>query len=334
MKKQLVTGAVGACLLAAGPAMAEGGFTYELELEVGVDSVVHSDNPAAELTDIYAKGDLAVEFALGQRVTAFAGLTFESVIDPVADRTFEDIGLYVGELGLSVDLGVGSLSFGKISPAFGTAWDTAPGFYGTTYAEDYELAEMIGVMGSVEVGPGTLTASLFYADDTALSDSWGTKRGRNTTAAGGAGNTGKLNNVALQYDAEFGGTTLHIGARALSKGVGDTDDERGVSIGFSHAINDSVSVMGEVAKFTGFGGSSDDALFTTLGLSVGQGPITYNATIARRDIDSTGIDTMFGLGVDYEMKNGATLTGGVNFAKEGGVKSRSLGVAVVIPFGG
>jgi len=332
----LLAGAAGACLLASGaPLLAQDSsrFSYELEVEIGVDSVVSSDVAANELTDVYLSADAALEFAISNTVTAFMGLTLESVIDPTADRTFEDLGLYVGELGLAFNLGNTTLSFGKISPAFGTAWDTAPGFYGTSYAEDYELSEMIGFMAELELGQGTLTASAFYADDTALSNSWGTRRGRNTTAAGGAGNTGKLDNFALQYDVEFGDTTLHAGARYLSKGTGDADDERGFSLGVSHAINDTLDVMAEVASFDGFGGSTDDAVYATVGLSLAQGPITYNAAFSRRDITSTGIDNMFSLGLDYEMKNGATLTAGYGFADEDGTESHMLGLAVVIPFG-
>ncbi|MEZ5714919.1 MAG: porin [Paracoccaceae bacterium] len=338
MKKQyLLAGGACACLLASGTtalAQDDSGFSYEIELEIGVDSVVRSDVPANELSDVYLSADAAFEFALGDRVSAFLGLTLESVTGATSDRAFEDLGLYVGEIGLSFDLGRTKLSFGKISPAFGTAWDTAPGFYGTSYAEDYELGEMIGAMAEIELGQGTLTASVFYADDTVLSDSWGTKRGRNTTAAGGAGNTGKLNNFALQYDVEFGSTSLHAGARHLSRGLGDAKDERGLSLGVAHAVSDNLEVMAEVASFDGFGGTTDDALYGTIGLSLSQGPITYNAAFSRRDITSTGVDNLFSLGVDYELKNGATLTAGYGFADEGGTNSHLLGVAIVIPIGG
>jgi len=338
MKKQhLLAGVASACFAASGGmvwAQDSAGFSYEIELEVGVDSVVSSDDPTAELTDVYAVGDVALEFSISDTVTAFAGLTLESVLDPTGDRTFEDMGLYVGELGLAFELGNTTLSFGKISPAFGSAWDTAPGFYGTSYAEDYELAEMIGLMAAVELGQGTLTASAFYADDTALSDSWGTSRGRTSTADGGAGNTGKLNNFALQYDAEFGATTVHAGARFLSAGLGDADDERGFALGVTQAMNDDLSLMAEVASFDGFGGTSDDALYATVGMSLSQGPITYNAAFSRRDITSTGVDNLFSVGLDYEFQNGTTLTAGYGFADEGGAESQMVGVAFVIPIGG
>ena len=333
----LLAGVAGACFMASGTglkAQDSSRFSYELEIEIGADSVIRSDVAANELTDGYLSADATFEYALSDTVTAFMGLTLESVLAPTGDRVFEDLGLYVGELGLSVGFGNTTVSFGKISPAFGTAWDTAPGFYGTSYAEDYELGEAIGVMAAVELGQGTLTATVFYADDTALSDSWGTRRGRNSVAAGGAGNTGKLNNVALQYDLELGQTTLHAGARLLSRGMGDAKDERGLSLGVTHAVNDDLSLMAEIAHFDGFGGTTDDALYATLGLSYAQGPITYNAAYSRRDITSTGVDNLFSVGLDYEVKPGVTLTSGYGFAREGGADSHMLGAAVVFVLGG
>ncbi|WP_322865080.1 hypothetical protein U5922_002040 [Aquicoccus sp. G2-2] len=339
MKKlHVIAGGIScACILASGSAAwaeEDERASYEIELEIGVDSVVKSDVAANELTNVYGTAEVTLSYALTDRVSAFGGLMLENVTGITGNRAFEDMGLYVAELGLSFDLGKAEVSIGKIHPAFGYVWDAAPGFYGTSYAEDYELAEMLGAMVAFELGQGTLTAAAFYADNTALSESLGTNRGRNSTAAGGAGNTGKLNNIALQYDAEFGATTFHAGARYLTAGIGDAKDETGFSLGISQAINDNVELVAEVAHFTGWGGSTDDASYGTLGLSYNQGPITYSATVQHREITSTGTDNLFTLGLDYEFANGNTLTAGYGFAKEGGVASQMLGVAMVIPIGG
>lgn len=337
-KSQLLAGAAGACLLASTTtalAEQESRFSYEMELELGVSSVIDSDVAANEITDVYGVADVALEFAISDRVTFFTGLTFESVLDPVADRTFEDMGLYIGEIGLSFAFGDSTVSVGKISPAFGIAWDAAPGYFGADYAGDYELGEMIGATGEFAMGDGTLTAAVFYMDNTKLSDSWGTNRGRNTTAAGGAGNTGKLNNFAVTYALETGNTTFAIGARHLTAGFGDAKDETGFSLGLVHSVSDSIEIVAEIASFQGFGGSTDDAKYATLGASFNNGgPVTYSASFTRRDITSSGVDQLIALGLDYEMKTGATLSAGLGFTDEGGVKSRSVGLAVVFPLGG
>lgn len=326
----VLAGATGALAGENGPV------TWEMEVEIGVDSTFKSDDPTAELTDTYAAVNAAVEIEITENVSFFSEFTFESVLDATSDRTFEDMGLYVGSIGLSFNLAGIDISVGKIGPAFGTAWDTAPGFYGTSFAEDYELGEMLGVTAEVPVGSngGTLSVALFYADNTALSNSIGTERGQNTVSVGGAGNTGKLNNVALQWSQEFNNTTLTVGARYLSAGTGDVSDETGFVVGFSHAINDNFEVIGEIAAFEGFGGSSDDATYATLGASYGVDDITYSASYTHRDISSAGTSQIISLGVDYEFANGTSLGAGYSFTDDAGTKSHGFGVAIVIPIGG
>ncbi|MDQ2094083.1 porin [Rhodalgimonas zhirmunskyi] len=337
MKNYLLgAGLTTAALCFAGAARAQDSrLSYEIEVEIGVDSVISSDIAGNEMTDTYATANVTLGYNLAPGVDAFLALTHESVLDPTGDRTFEDMGMYVGELGLSFAVGPAEVRVGKIGVPFGIAWDVTPGYYGTALAEDYELSEMIGVSAAVELAQGTLTASVFYMDDTGLSRSWGgTDRGRNTVAAGGAGNTGKLNNVALQYDVEFGATSLHAGASYLTRGQGDVADQKGLALGVVHGINDDLELMGEVAHFSGYGGTSDKATYATLGLAYTRGPITYSASLAQRDVTSTGKDRIATLGVDYEFKNGITLTSGYAFIDEAGANSQALGMAVVIPIGG
>lgn len=326
-----------ACLLASGSAaLADDGsrFSYEAELEFAIDSVVSSDVATDELTDTTASLNVGLGFDITDNISLFSALTLETVTDPTDSRAFEDMGLYIGELGLAFKLGGADVTVGKISPAFGIAWDATPGFYGSAVAEDYELAEMIGATVETGLGGGTLSFGLFYADNTFLSESIGENRGRNTTAAGGAGNTGKLNNVALQWSKEFGGTTLTLGARHLSAGVGDAKDETGFSIGAVHALNENVEIMGEVAVFEGFGGSADNATFATLGASFASGSITYSGAVSFRDADSAGETSVVSLGIDYELNNGMTIGGGVAFVDDNGTSASVLGMNLVIPIGG
>lgn len=326
-----------ACLLASGhTALAQDAnpIQFEAELEFGIDSVFKSDVAGDELTDIYGALNVGLEFALTQRVAFFTALTFETVTDPTGSRAFEDMGLYVGEIGLAFDLGNVDVKAGKISPAFGIAWDATPGLYGAAIAEDYELAEMIGATAETTVGGGTLSLALFYADNTLFSGSMGTNRGRNTTAAGGAGNTGKLNNVALQWSKEFGKTTYTFGARHLSAGLGDAKDESGLSFGVVHALNENVEIIGEVVGFTGYGGTTDKATYATLGASFGNGPITYSGAVSYRDVTSAGSTSMVSVGLDYEFDNGITIGTGYAYANDAGSGSHALGMNLVIPIGG
>jgi len=314
----------------------ERGFTWEGSVEIGVDSTVASDDPVAEVTDTYVEAEVAFEAAITDQIGLFGGLTLESVTDPIESRQFDDVGVYVKELGLRLDLSPVTLSVGKISPTFAFAWDETPGFYGTSSAEDYELSELIGASLDYAVGNGggVLSFALFYADNTALSDSLGTKRGRNTTAAGGAGNTGKLNNGSLQWTQEMGRTTYWVGARHLSAGAGDISDETGAVAGLKHDFSNGFDMIAEIAYFDGFGGSGDDVAYATLGGAYSAGNWSYSASLTGIDTSAASTGHSASLGVDYAFSNRVEVGGGIRFLDAAGVKSQAIGASVVIPFGG
>lgn len=308
-------------------------FTWEGSVEVGVDSTVRSDDPTAEFSDTYLSLEAAFEAALTDRITAFGGVTLESMTDATDDRSFDDLGLYISELGLRFDFGETFVSAGKVSPVFGVAWDAAPGYYGTSLAEDYELSEMIGVTVDTPLGTdGKVTFALFYADDTFLSDSIGNRRGRNSVAAGGVGNTGKLNNIALQFSREFGGTTAWVGARHLSAGAGDVSNETGVVAGLTHTFGNGWDMIGEVAHFNGAGGTTADATYTTLGASYALDQWTFSGTGTMVNTTGASNDTMVALGVDRQVTDRTEINFGLARFDVGGVQSTAVGLAAVVSF--
>ncbi|APE42733.1 hypothetical protein BOO69_04325 [Sulfitobacter alexandrii] len=335
MKKQLnLAGLCSLAILGAQSASAQdSAFTWEGSVEVGVDSTVSSDDPTAEFSDTYISIEAAFEAAITDRVTAFGGLTLESITDATDDRAFEDLGLYVDTLGLSFAFGETTLSLGKLSPVFGVAWDATPGYYGTSLAEDYELSEMIGAVVDTPIGSdGTLSVALFYPDDTFLSDSIGDRRGRNSAAAGGVGNTGKLNNAAVQYTHSFGATSAWVGARHLSAGIGDVSDENGLVAGVAHDFGNGWDMIGEVAHFNGAGGTGADATYTTLGAAYALDQWTFSGTGTVVDTSGAGRDTMLALGVDRALNDRTEINFGVARFDVGGVKSTAVGLAAVVSF--
>ncbi|MDK3019490.1 hypothetical protein [Pseudodonghicola flavimaris] len=311
-----------------------GRFTWEGSLEIGNDQVIDSDAPGNEIRDTYAIGEVNAAFALTDRVSVFGGLTWESVTDATADRSFDDMGLYLHELGLQFDLGNTVLRLGKVHPVFGSAWDTAAGFYGSYLADDYELTEMVGAFADVDLGEaGVLSFGLFYADDTVLSESAGFNRGRNDTAFGGAGNTGKLNNASVQWSKDWDDTFVQIGLRYLSAGTGDVQDEKGILAGIGHSFAGGIDVFAELAAFDGYGGTADDATYATLSAAYALGDWSLSGNFATRDVDSTGRTNIFSLGADYEFANGITMGGALAAVDDAGVDDTLFGVNVVIPFG-
>ncbi|MGB0959508.1 MAG: porin [Halocynthiibacter sp.] len=318
-------------LTAVATAHAEG-FSYEGSLELGINSAIDAPTPADEFTDAYATGELALEYEFSNGITAFAGLTAESVTDATKDRAFEDIGLYVDSLGVNFALGSATVTIGKFAPAFGLAWDAAPGYFGADFAEDYEIAEQIGIGAEFDVAGGTLALSTFYADNTGLTESLGENRGRSRVADGGNGNTGKLNNFAVQFTKEFGATTAHAGALFLAKGISETEDTKGLSLGVTHAISDDFEIIAELAHFDGWEGTSNKATYATLGGAYGMGNFTYSASVTSRKVSGTASDTLASLGVDYAINDMTEINAGLGFADEGGANTTSAALAVVFSF--
>ncbi len=338
-----LTGALAAtALISAGQlAYAEGSsvFTAELEIETSAISTFSADDPAAEFTDVKAEVTLVTEVELGRGFSIFSEILLETVIDPTDDVFFDDHGLFVSEIGLAYANDNFSVAAGKISPAFGLAWDAAPGFFGVDVAEDYELGDSIGA--AVEVpfelagGEHAVSASVFYLDTTFLSRSIFAKRGRTTTADGGAGNTEKLDNFALQFAGAFGETEYNLSFRHLSAGTGDVDDDRGVSFALQHSFGD-FTVLGEVANFDNFQGTADNVTYGTLGGSYTVNQWTFSASYTGRDGIADANDYLASIGVDYDFGNDLVASFGLSQFEEDNQESNSVALSLykAFSFGG
>jgi hypothetical protein len=321
-----------------------------LDLGLGNDWVFHSDDPGNEINDLFFEGALAARFGLTPVFSINTGLTLEAVEDPqpFRDRFLGDIGLYVDTLNLQADIGKATLIAGKFGPGFGTAWEVTPGIYGADFAEDYELAEQIGFGAAYRfetagMGTHTLGANIFFADTSVLSDSIFTRRGRLSTADGGAGNTGRLDNFSLTLDGEefpaLPGFSYHLGYRRLSAGLGDARDENGYVAGVvREAEFAGLTLAGnaEAAYFTGFGGSEDNALYLTAGLAIKRGPWhgEVSGTLRRLDLAGGGeqTDRLMQLSAGHEWENGVDLSAGYGYTRVEEIDSHVLGLRLTKSF--
>lgn len=329
---------IGVAVLFAGATQAQEapGFTWEGSLELEYSRTFKSDTPGNEFGAATGTLDLSGAYRFNDTISVFAALTGESVNDPVpGDRYFTDWGLYIKELGVQFDTGAASFQLGKVSPVFGIGWDQTAGFFAADLAEDYELTEQLGALVAVDLGSaGMLHAGLFYADDTALSRSAGFRRGRNTSAAGGAGNTGRLDNGAVTWIKSFGETELRLGVRHLSRGAGDVKSENGVVASLFHSFhNMPLDLFAEVASFSGYGGTADDASYATLNAAYALGDVTLSGTYARRDIDSTGLTELFSVGAEYEFGERYLVGAALARIEEAGAVDHVFGVNFEIALG-
>lgn len=322
-----------------------------LDLEFGIDGTFRADDPDAELTDTFGTAELALRLRLSEGVVLNFGATLESALDPrpATDRTFGDIGLYIDTLNIEAGFGPATLTAGKFTAGFGTAWDIMPGIWTGDMAEDYELAEQLGLglawdLGETPVGALRLGVNVFTADTSALSDSAFTRRGRLARADGGAGNTGKLNNVSVTFEgsdiATAPGLSWHLGFRQLKAGLGDVADERGMVLGLAQVFDlgneTELAWAAEVARLNNVGGGDDDADYATLGLGLARGPWHGEIGASSRRLRIAGggsaRDTLVQVSGGYTWDNGIDLSLGYAHLSEAGSKSETIGLRLTRSF--
>ncbi|MCI4661615.1 MAG: hypothetical protein MRY63_07330 [Neomegalonema sp.] len=307
--------------------------TGSVSVEVESDHVIDADDSTAKISDTYATVDAALTAQISRSLSLNAAMTFEPVLDATDDRFFEDHGAYIGELYARYDADWGAAVGGKFAPAFGIAWDAAPGLYGSSFAEDYELSEQIGLGVELPLGEGegapTLTLASFFADTTALSNSIFQDRGRLKKSDGGAGNTESLENVAATLSGEIAQTGYALGVRRLAAGEGDPEDEYGVSFALTRGItigDGELTALGEIAWFKNQGGADADALYGTAGLAYGFGDFTASAVYSLRDVDGADLDHLATASLEYDAGHGFGLGMGYFLTETGGDTTHGVGV--------
>ncbi|WP_133176203.1 hypothetical protein [Pelagivirga sediminicola] len=327
-------------LMSAVPALAleYGPFTAEISVEIENDTVVDASDPALEISDTYATIEAAIAMAIGTSSSLNLGLTFEPIIDATRDRAFEDHGLYAEEFYFNHDFGAAEIILGKFNPAFGVAWDEAPGVFGTDFAEDYQLTEQIGgaVLIPFDIGASNnyLSVALFNADRSILSKSLGRRRGQNSLPVGGVGNTSGPESIAVSLNGEIGETTYNIGVQNLARGAGDTHDQTGAVIGMAHTydLGRPVALLAEMAYFTDFGGTSASARYGTVGLAAPFGPVTMSAVYTNRDIEGARTDHLATLAGEVELATNLFASLGYRYGFEDGDETHTIGTVIAYQF--
>jgi hypothetical protein len=340
--------------LAAGPAYAQDGAAYpRLDAEIGIeiqdDYVADSDDSDAELNDLYTTTEPYFSFKATRQLSLEAGFVLEPVQDPDPgdDRVFEDHGLYAEELYVNYAGDGFDVYAGKFNPSFGTAWDIAPGIYGSDLAEDYEITERIGAGGALVFGEGglggegfgthRLAANTFFADTTFLSESAITDRGELDEADGGVSNTEDFSSFSVTLDGEgFSAAPIgyHLGVQHQEAGVGDSDHQTGFVAGLngSFALGEDTAVepLIEVAAFDGFDGGDEDRTYLTAGATVLHGPWNTAVSYTGRFTDAGGgndtDDGQIQFSAGYAFANGLTADIGYKYVEEGEVDSHVIGV--------
>jgi len=323
----------------------------EVLVEIQNDGAIASENDANERNDLFTTTEPFLSFKATEHFKIESGLVLEPVrgADPGENRFFDDHGLYAEELYAAYETERFSIKAGKYNPSFGTAWDAAPGIYGTDFAEDYELTERLGAAASYTLDAGragahTLTVNSFFADTTFLSKSAFTSRGELDKDDGGPSNTEDPSSFSVTLDGSDMAAlpvTYHVGARFQEGGPGTPRDETGLVANLSgnssiipgHLLQPIV----EVAYFDDFAGTRQDRTYLTAGTALIRGPWNVSASYTGRFIDATGSaggsdDTLAQLSAGYSFDNGLTLDAGYRFEESADTNTHILGALLTYTF--
>ncbi|MCP4329592.1 MAG: hypothetical protein GY791_14285 [Alphaproteobacteria bacterium] len=292
-------------------------------VEIQNDHTYHSDDPGAEINDLFTTIEPVIAIHLLPGLFIEAAGVAEPVFDPAPfeDRYFGDEGLFVEVLSLNYEGEWFGAVGGKFTPDFGTAWDLAPGIYGVDFAEDYELTERIGFGGSItldgsHIGKHTFSGSTFFLDNTILSESAFTNRGRTHVSDGGPSNTGDLSSFVLALDGAeipgLDGFAYHAGFAYQDVSQPGEDTEIGYVLGLNWTgeIGDGIEVtpIVEGVYFENADGVwGQDRYYVTAGIGVGydqwNGAVSYTgrttSTSGMPDVDDVLLQVSGGYLFDF-----------------------------------
>lgn len=236
------------------------GFRPTLETEATVNLFGVSNHRASDRSrryaDLYTKTELASTVRLSEGVSVLGSIKFEPVAGGPTegqDRAFQDQGAWVATLygTWQVHERV-QVQAGKFTAPFGFAPGNAPGIRLRDWVGNYEITESLGVGATLTLlddaeglGVHQLAAAVFALDTTSLANTHITRKrfgrdeadrfSRTSAAQGSAGNTGRLDNVAVTLSGEIIGALPGFGymASAMSRGAGRDGTARETAAGLS-----------------------------------------------------------------------------------------------------
>ncbi|MBY8976870.1 hypothetical protein KHP62_13710 [Rhodobacteraceae bacterium NNCM2] len=318
-------------------------FSYGIAIELEDDYTFSATDSAAEFNNLYptVEGEFALEFWEGTGF--FSTVVLEQVVDPTDDSAFQDVGLYAEELYAAATFDALEVKGGKFDPAFGAAFDTAPGVFGTTFAEDYELTEMIG--GNLSYGfeamggEHAVSGAFFFADRTVLSNSAFKNRGRVHLDDGGPANTSAPKSFAIALEGAFDALAYNAGVNYLAAGEGTPNDQTGFVLGAEYGGIQvgpgDLAILGETAYLVNAEGEDADAFYLTTGVAYGIDDFTLSAVYGLREFNEGGsTDQLATTSIEYEITDGLVAALGYSYTREENENAHTVGILLAYEFGG
>jgi hypothetical protein len=332
-------------------------FAADFLFELQYDNRLHSEDKGNEQGDLYTTVESSLYLRLLDPLALYADLIFEPIADPEEgkSRYFDDQGLYAEQVFMAYENEVVLLKAGKFNPAFGLAWETAPGIYGVDFAEDYEITEQIGLefefpLMNSQAGEIHWTAATFFADTTFLSESVINHRyydeegewDQNDKRLGGIGNNEKLDSFSTTLTG-YGfpclpGVLWNVGFNHL-EGSDDFADQRSSQAGATYLFKipegPFLELLAEGVFQDNADGIRDDqrTYLTTSAALVGTNwTAAISRTERRLDADQgpTLNDRLFQLSAGYKFPNG--LGAEIAYLRTNETRDHTTGVGFLLTY--
>ncbi len=180
----------------------------ETSIDLYNDFTFSAADKNEEVNDLYLEAKFNFYTYFTQHFYMFNSFNLEPVKDGEygKSRAFEDIGLWWSNLNFNYETDKILIGVGRGSPNFSVGFAVAPGIWGSDDSfENLKTGGKWGVTVAPNISLGkfggvSISASLFMADNTNLSDSYITRRGVFEREYGGPSNTGKLESYSLAID--------------------------------------------------------------------------------------------------------------------------------------
>ncbi len=322
--------------------------TSTLTLEVQDDWTFASSDGAFDRNILLPAFEAESIFELSENLSVVSVSRLEQVVEPEPGQnsTFENLGLYTGELYVQWSSDPLTFRIGKFEPTFSYASAAGEGVHATDLAGNADMDESLGLTAALEFETADVshrvTASAFTMDRSFLSGSLFTKREVLKLSDGGAGNTTGLSSFSAVLDScsgaavedchDEGDLGVHIGARFQRAGAqtgeqADEDIAPQSELAFFAAADGTMAAgeatlhwLGEISYLRHFEGNPGDAVIATALAALETGPVTWSLGLSRQwnllpDAAHTHADVAE-LALHYKPESGPwSMAGGYSYAR-------------------
>ena len=354
-------------------------------IKMHFDTIAEAHEKNEEVDESYTHSHIEMGYNLNKNFSLLTDIKIEgesgghshgeaTVSKLPEDKFFDDHKLFIDKLILSYSTDVGiTLYGGKFAPSVGLDYHAFPGIWGYQKIEEYAIVERLGYgialkQNFEDLGTHKLNVSTFFKDNTSLSNSVITDRGKTKKSDGGVSNTQDFSSYAISIEGKdffslsnnfVDGLSYKVGHAKQSKAVKNlgsnsanssaindnvnlTHDEKRSSISLVHksiiAPNLSMRILTEFMKIEHFTGEeSHDRDYITTGLDFYYKKINVGGTYTQEtneaaEADEAIDDKVYQVSLGYLVNNNLHLHIGYKKADEANEIKHRVGAMIAYYF--